>query len=72
MTGTFCPILYGNHLVIILFQLFCLAIICNTPFVEPPNDIIVVIAFSIDFLLIMSLGFMSFSNNVCIACTALT
>ena len=37
-----------------------IAKICNTAFVDPPKTVINLTAFSIDFLVIISLGFISF------------
>ena len=43
-----------------IFAVLQIAKICNTAFVDPPKTVINLTAFSIDFLVIISLGFISF------------
>ena len=45
---------------------------CKTAFVDPPKTVTSLIAFSNDFLVTISLGLMSFSNNKRIASPAFT
>lgn len=47
-----------------MYTALAMAIKCNTAFVDPPNTMIKVIAFSKAALVIISLGLMSFFNKL--------
>ena len=59
-TGVFFPILSKSFRESFILASFAMASRCKTALVEPPRAITIVIAFSSDFFVTISLGFRSF------------
>ena len=70
MTGTLAPIREKSSRLSSTLAALAMAIKCNTAFVEPPNAMTVVIAFSKASLVMISRGFRSISIKFLIALAA--